>query len=218
MESAGVCSMSENTGQTQGGAKPIIIRGRITKIDAEKFKDAPIAGIELGVEFDSVTSNGVFLEVRFTYHAFYKEDVGRITMAGFLMFEMDELTAKRLSDKFAADREFDPSFMESVVNNINYKCSTEAIFPAKILELTAPIVPPRIGLRKPPGMAQAAQNAKRQNAQAAKPAEETPAAVPLSSVPPQQPPMIGKPDGGSPLGSPKSPFPFPPSMPPSFKS
>ncbi|MFA6449815.1 MAG: hypothetical protein WCX65_10120 [bacterium] len=212
--------MSENTGQTQGGAKPIIVRGRITKIDAEKFKDAPIAGIELGVEFDGVTSNGAFLEIKFTYHAFYKEDIGRITMAGFLMFEMDEVTAKRMSDKFAADREFEPSFMESVVNNINYKCSTEAIFPAKILELTAPIVPPRIGLRKPPGMAQAAQNAQnaqRQGAQGPKPAD-SPVAVPISSITPPQPPAAGKPNSGSPTGAPKSPFPFPPSMPPSFKS
>jgi hypothetical protein len=205
---------NDNTTQT-GGSRPIVVRGRITKIDAEKTKDAPISGIELGVEFDSVTSNGAFLEIKFTYHAIYKEDVGRISMAGFLLFEMDEVTAKRMADKFATDRDFEPSFMESVVNNINYKCSTDAIFPAKILELTAPIVPPRIGLRKPGATKQGA------NAPAAGTTPARSAAQPAPSAmepPPQPKPASGKPDSGFSTGPAKSPFPFPPSMPPPFKT
>ena len=201
--------MSE-TNEKGGAPRPIVVRGRITKIDAEKFKDAPISGIELGVEFESVTSNGVFLEIRFTYHALYKDEVGRISMAGFLIFEMDEVTAKRMSDKFAADRDFEPSFMDSVVNNINYKCSTDAIFPAKILELTAPIVPPRIGLRRP-GAAQ-----QRGQSPAASPKIDP--TVAKTFEPPAQPKPGGKSDGGFGSGPSKSPFPFPPSMPPPFKS
>jgi hypothetical protein len=153
---------------------PIVVRGRITKVNAEKFKDAPITGIDLAVEFDAVNANGKFLEVWFDYHAIYREKVGQIDMKGFLMFEMEEVRAKQIADTFKDEKTFDPSFGESLVNNINYKCSTEAIFAAKLVELTAPIVPPRISLRMP---------APRATAAAGKPAANmTPLSNPLKSV------------------------------------
>jgi hypothetical protein len=181
--------MSEPNGGTQGQGgrevRPIVVRGRITKINAEKYKDAPISGIELGVEFDQLKANGQFLEVWFTYHAFYKEEVGHITMSGFLIFEMDEVTVKRHAERFEQKRDFDPGFAEAVVNNINYKCSTDAIFPAKVIELTAPIVPPRIGLLGGTGRPQQGK----QDAAAAPPPEKKAPATGPDQKPAAQPPI-----------------------------
>ncbi len=162
-----------------------IVRGRITKINAEKVKDAPISGIELGVEFDDVKANGSNLEIWFTYHAVYKQDVGIISMSGFLMFEMDEPNVKRIVEKFQKEKEFDAPLAENIVNSINYKCGTEAILPAKVLDLTAPIVPPRIGLRILRGDGAEANAGKPASApqQPSAPRKPEPAATPPKSAP-----------------------------------
>ncbi len=165
--------MSESTGNQngQGGEyRPVVVRGRITSINAEKLKDGPITGIELNIEFDRVIANGRFLEVWFVYHARYKEEIGLITLGGFLMFDMEEETAKRIEKRFSESKDFEPGFAEAVINNINYKCSTDAIFPARILDLTAPIIPPRVGLKVPPGSRRRAA----EEAAAEKAAQENP--------------------------------------------
>ncbi len=208
--------MSENNINSRPDGTPVVVRGRLTKIDAEKFKDAPILGIEIGIEFDSVVANGKFLEIKFTYHALYREEVGRISMSGFLLFEMDEVTSKRIADKFAKDREFDPAIGNAIVNNINYKCSTEAIFPAKIIELTAPIVPPRVGLRKAPAQqpnepAGNTQTISKPLGKAPTPAPEPPPAEKFTPAPTKS--YDARKDSGL-----NKPFPFPPGAPPPFKS
>jgi hypothetical protein len=177
--------------------KQTIVRGRITKINAEKVKDAPISGIELGVEFDAVKANGPNLEIWFTYHAIYKQDVGKISMSGFLMFEMDEPSVKRIADKFEKEKEFDPPLAENIVNSINYKCGTEAILPAKVLDLTAPIVPPRIGLRV----------IKNEKDAAAAGIPVTPAKQPSAPSKPEPSAQPPKPAPSSPFGA-KVPPPF----------
>jgi len=144
-------NMAQNTpnqGPPQG--KSVIVRGRIIKIEAEKFKDAPIAGVELGIEFDSVKENGIQLEIWFTYSAYYRHDVGIIRMSGLLMYELNEKAVKQIVERFSKDRTFEPWLTESILNSINFKCGTEAVFPAKVIELTSPIVPPRINLQNAP--------------------------------------------------------------------
>ncbi len=204
----------DNKTKRQQERRPIIVRGRITKIDAEKIKDAPIAGIELGVEFDSVSANGDNLEVRFTYRAVYKEQVGHISMSGFMLFEMDEQTAKKFAEQYEKERNFEPAFMESIINNINYKCSTEAIFTSKIIELTAPIVPPRIGLRNPSAADKAPMEKEKQ---APPPATQRHDPNVGESQAKGPAPTGGiKTEQGFQTGSPKSSFPFPPSVKPPF--
>jgi hypothetical protein len=132
-----------------GGNVPVIIRGRITKVEAEKYADIPVSGLEINVHFDTVVANNQLLEVYFTYTANFKERVGKISMTGFIMLEMDPAHATQIANLWKTEHRFEDSFASSMLNNIHYKCGTEAILPAKVVELPSPIMPQRIGVTRP---------------------------------------------------------------------
>jgi len=134
-----------NPGGGQEGLK-VLSRIRITGVESEKKKDAQISGLELNVELTDVQENGEFLEIRFKYSVIYKEDVGFITLKGILVLQTDASEVKKQVAFYRKNNYFDSPWAESIANNINFKCATEAIFPAKIIDLPPPIMPPRIGM------------------------------------------------------------------------
>ncbi len=206
------------------GKKQIIVRGRITKVVAEKIKDGPVSGMELFVQPSEVKANGKFLEVWFEYKVTYQEKIGSIELRGVLLFELDEITARKVSDDFAAKGYFESPWAETVANNINFKCSTDAVFPAKIMELPAPIMPPRIAMANQPGAKQSADDAAGKAAGVA-PGQSAPASTPPPKRPVARPDLrkkeeekkikLGKGTVRKP-GSTKTGFPFPPAAPPPF--
>jgi hypothetical protein len=187
------------------GKKPeIIVRARITEVEAKKHKDGPIAGIEIQVDFEKVDSKDNFLEVWFLYRAVYKHDIGYIQMKGLLLLEMPEKRAARIAEAWNTKREMDQWIAQALLQNVNYKCGAEAMLAGKLIELPSPIVPPPIGISpgEEPAQGQpmaAPPQAVRQTApQAARPAApQQPAAqtppIQPRPVPPAPPPATGQP-------------------------
>lgn len=128
----------------------VMSRIRIIAVDAAKNNDGQINGLELNVEMEDVKANGPYLESWFKYRVTYKPDVGHITMRGVLLLEIDEITSKNLEESYKANGFFESPWAENIANNINFKCATEAIFPAKIIDLPPPIMPPRISMSGQP--------------------------------------------------------------------
>ena len=132
------------------GGVPMIVRGRITKINAEKFGDIPVSGMELNVHIDKVSANNQYLEVHYDWSVKFKVNVGHIDMKGFLMVEMDPALVAQIAARWTADKKLPDEVASTVIHNIHYKCGAEAVLPAKVLELPPPIMPPKINLSGDP--------------------------------------------------------------------
>jgi len=180
-------------GRDDPGRSQVVSRIRIIGVDALKKKDTPITGLELNVEIEDVKQNKNFLEIWFVYRVIYKEDVGHITLKGILLLQSEEESLRRAADFYRKNNYFDSPWAENIANNINFKCSTEAIFPSKMIDLPPPIMPPRISMAGLPDTARSTKAAP-----AAGPAEthEPPQEQKLKGAPPpagKQPPAKGFP-------------------------
>ena len=204
------------------GKKPeIIVRARITEVDARKHKDGPIAGIEIQVDFEKVGANNNFLEVWFLYRAEYKHDMGYIQMKGLLLLEMPAKRASRIAEAWNTNKEMDQWIASALLQNVNYKCGAEAMLAGKLVDLPSPIVPPPIGISAgeapadqqpargaPSGAAQQpAPGATRPRPQLAPPQQQAPPAARPQQ--PAQPPAPGaqppQPPGAQPGARPFNP-------------
>ena len=121
---------------------------RITKAEAERTKDGAVTGIELNILFDDVIANKNLLEIHFTYAAWYRPDRGHVELKGVLIMEMESEDTEKIASAWQKDKKMEEKLLTSTMHNINYKCSTEAIFVTKLVDLPSPLVPPRIGLPK----------------------------------------------------------------------
>jgi hypothetical protein len=122
--------------------------GRIIKAEAERTKDGAVTGIELNILFDDVIANKNLLEIHFTYTAWYRPERGYVTLKGVLIMELEEGDAEKIAAEWQKDKKMEDELLTAIMHNINYKCSTEAIFVTKLVELPSPLVPPRIGIPK----------------------------------------------------------------------
>lgn len=186
--------MSQQPPQNQPklvGKKPeIIVRARITEVEAKKHKDGPVAGMEIQMDFEKVAASGNFLEVWFLYRAEYKHDIGYIQMRGLVLLEMTEKRVARIAEAWNTNKEMDSWMAQALLQNINYKCGSEAMLAGKLIDLPSPIVPPPVGISAGPEPAAQPQPA------AAKPqGQQPPAQQPMQSAParpappPSQPPV-----------------------------
>ncbi|MEW5946756.1 MAG: hypothetical protein AB1742_11210 [bacterium] len=133
-------------------AKKRRVWARVTRAEAERLKDGAVQNIELHIQLDDVLSNKNLLEIRFTFTAWYKPALGHLTMKGVLIMESDEGESEKIASNWTEHKTMDEELAGVVMHNINYKCGTEAILVTKLVDLPAPIVPPRVrtGGRKPP--------------------------------------------------------------------
>ncbi|MEW6200333.1 MAG: hypothetical protein AB1546_00025 [bacterium] len=121
---------------------------RITKAEAERTKDGVVTGIELNILFDDVIANKNILEIHFTYSAWYRPDRGHVELKGVLLMEMESDDTEKIASAWQKDKKMEEKLLTSIMHNINYKCSTEAILVTKLVDLPSPLVPPRIGMPK----------------------------------------------------------------------
>ena len=193
--------MSQNPPQNQERPKlvakktPLIIRARITEVRAKKHKDGPVAGIEIQVDFEKVSANKQFVEIWFLYRAIYAPDLGEIEMKGLLLLEITEKKAQRISEAWNQSKEMDQGLASNLLQQVNYKCGTEGVMAAKLVDLPSPIIPPPIGISREDA-AQAPQQA-----QAPAPEQQAPAAPEEPAAPPEepaQPPPPGPPPAAVP--------------------
>lgn len=213
----------QQTGAADGGRQQVIVRGRITKVIADKKKDGPVTGMELFVQPTHVKANGKFLEVWFQYKVTYNEEIGEIELHGVLLFEIDEVTARKVAEDFTAKGYFESPWAETVANNINFKCSTDAVFPAKIMDLPAPIASPRVAMAGQPDAQQGAAGQPQAGAPQGQPQRSAPP-QPQKKMPVARPDLRKKEeekrkankDSLKKPGSTKTGLPFPPSQPPPF--
>jgi hypothetical protein len=121
---------------------------RIVHVEATREKEAEIAGLSINIALDEVKTTGKRVEIKYTYTCTYSENVGKLIIKGTLFADEDENTAKAIGASWAKDKKLPDGFAELVLNSINYGCGTNGVLVVRAVNLSPPLVPPRIEIAK----------------------------------------------------------------------
>ncbi|MEM4366858.1 MAG: hypothetical protein QW035_01870 [Candidatus Anstonellales archaeon] len=125
----------------------MIVGGKITKVEAEKYKEEIHKGLNVNIGIEGVEDKE-YVEISYYYTVEYKDNVGKIMIKGVLFLQEDKKTREKIVDKWKKEKKLPEDMVESVLNALNYSGSYNATMVAKVLNLGAPFVPPRISLSK----------------------------------------------------------------------
>lgn len=123
---------------------------KITKTEAHRDSDNEVAGLNINIGVDNVSVKGSDVLITFSYVASYLEGVGELKMNGTLTAKEDAKLAKEIGDRWSKDKKLPDLFAEVVLNAINYACGTNGTLVVRAINLSPPIVPPRITIGQQP--------------------------------------------------------------------
>ena len=91
---------------------------------------------------------GEDVEIEYAYTANYEEKVGQLQIKGVLLSKEDKKLAKEIEDTWKKEKKIPQDYTPMVLSAINYSGSANGTLLARVLGLTAPLIPPRIQLSK----------------------------------------------------------------------
>jgi CRISPR/Cas system CSM-associated protein Csm3 (group 7 of RAMP superfamily) len=119
---------------------------KITHVEAHRDKDEDMTGLNVNIGIDSVSVKNGEATIMFNYAATYAEGVGELKMKGAIITREDAKLTKEITDKWEKEKKLPDLFAEIILNAINYACGTNGVFVVRPVNLSPPIVPPRIQL------------------------------------------------------------------------
>ena len=126
-----------------------IVGERIREISGRKQKSEQIKGLRMNIGIDDVRVNEKNLEIDYSYTANYDEGVGNLTIKGTILAVEDAALAKKIADEWKKNKKLPQEYTTVVLSAINYSGSANGTLLARVLNLAAPFIPPRIELSKP---------------------------------------------------------------------
>jgi len=126
----------------------MIVGERILEISANKEKWEPIKGLNINIAMEDVKVDGENVEITYSYTANYEEGVGKLTIKGVLMAKEDKKTAKTIEDTWKKEKKIPDDYAQTTLSAINYSGSANGTLLARVIGLTAPLIPPRIQMKK----------------------------------------------------------------------
>ena len=123
---------------------------KISKTEARRDSDNEVSGLNINIGVDNVTVKGSDVQIAFSYTASYLDGVGELKMGGTLTAKEDAKLVKEISDKWGKEKKLPDAFAEVALNAINYACGTNGTLVVRAINLSPPIVPPRITLGPQP--------------------------------------------------------------------
>jgi len=119
---------------------------KITQVEARRDKDEDMTGLNVNIGLDAVVQKGAEVEISFNYSVTYTEGVGEIKMKGAITSREDAKLTKDIVSRWEKDKKLPDNYAEIILNAINYACGTNGVFVARPVNLSPPIVPPKIQL------------------------------------------------------------------------
>ncbi len=126
----------------------MIVSGKINSVEARRDSDEPMVGLSINITMDDVKVNGKRVEVYYTYAAKYDKDVGMLKMSGVLYANEEEKLSKKIKERWEKDKKLPEEFAEIILNTVNFTCSTNGILAVRVVNLSPPMMPPRITIGK----------------------------------------------------------------------
>ncbi|MCX8174604.1 MAG: hypothetical protein N3E51_00150 [Candidatus Micrarchaeota archaeon] len=119
---------------------------KIQSAEAKHEKDEEVSGLNINISIESVSSKGGETTIAFKYVASYLEGVGELKMGGLITAKEDAKLTREIVERWEKEKRLPDDFAEIVLNAINYACGTNGVLVARAVNLSPPIVPPRIEL------------------------------------------------------------------------
>ncbi len=125
----------------------MIVGERILEINGTKKKWEPIKGLNINISLEDVMVDGESVEITYSYTANYEEDLGQLKIKGLLMAKEDPELAKSIAEKWQKEKKIPDEYAQQTLSAINYSGSANGTLLARVVGLTAPLIPPKIQLK-----------------------------------------------------------------------
>jgi hypothetical protein len=119
---------------------------KITSVEARRDKDEDMTGLNVNIAIDAVSVKAGETTIDFNYSAVYQEGVGELKMKGSITAKEDAKLTREITERWEGEKKLPDLFAEIILNAINYACGTNGVFVVRPVNLSPPIVPPRIQL------------------------------------------------------------------------
>ncbi len=140
----------------------MIVGERILEVSGNKVPKLNIKGLNINISLEDVQMGGETVEITYVYTANYNDGVGEIKIRGVLLAKEDAKLSKDIVDTWKKSKKVPDEYATVVLSAVNYSGSANGTLVARVLGLTAPLIPPKIQLSKGDGgAAQAAAPAKK---------------------------------------------------------
>jgi hypothetical protein len=126
----------------------MIVGGKIDSVEAIKKSEDPLKGLNINIIMDDVKVKGENVEMAYTYTVTYDEGIGELKMKGVLYAKEEKKLAKEIEDEWKKSKKLPDAYAEGILNAINYNGSANGTMVARVLNLSPPLIPPRIQLAK----------------------------------------------------------------------
>jgi len=126
----------------------MITNMKLNAVEAKRLKEGEIRGLVINIALDEVKVEGGEVAIKFTYTADYQEGVGTLIMKGELEAKEESKLAKEIEEKWKKEKKLPDGFAELVLNNVNYACGANGTLVVRAVNLSPPMIPPRIEVAK----------------------------------------------------------------------
>lgn len=126
----------------------MIVGERILEINGNKVPGENIKGLSINISIENVEKKKENIEISYAYTANYQENAGQIKIRGMLLAKEENKRAKEITDAWKKNKKIPDDYATVVLSALNYSGSANGTLIARVLGLTAPLIPPRIQLSK----------------------------------------------------------------------
>ena len=138
----------------------MIVGERILEVSGKKEVGATIKGLSINISLEDVkNTNGGQIEITYVYTANYEDNVGQIKIKGQLTAKEDDKLAREIGENWTKNKKFPDAYAETVLSAVNYSGMANGTLLARVLGLSAPLIPPKIQMPKAPVAAAPATSA-----------------------------------------------------------
>lgn len=121
---------------------------RILEVSGHKKLREPVKGLNINIALEDAQADGETLEIYYVYTASYNDGVGEIKIKGVLTAKEEKKKIKDILDTWKKNKRVPEDYAATVLSAVNYSGSANGTLVARVLGLTAPLIPPRIQLSK----------------------------------------------------------------------
>jgi hypothetical protein len=129
-------------------ANYMIVGERILEVSGTKTPKTNVQGLGINISLEDVKLEGDNLELTYIYNAAYQKDAGSLKIKGVLLAKEDAAKSKNIVDTWKKSKKVPDDYATTVLTAINYSGSANGTLIARVLGLTAPLIPPKIQLSK----------------------------------------------------------------------
>jgi len=126
----------------------MIVGERILEVSGNKVPKSNIKGLNINISLEDVKLNEENVEITYVYTANYQENVGQIKIKGIILAKEEAKLSKDIVDSWKKSKKIPDEYATVVLSAVNYSGSANGTLLARVLGLTAPLIPPKIQLSK----------------------------------------------------------------------